>query len=237
MNIAEITARLYAISAAILEKTGERPWLAPFLKIQDGQCTVNLVRGFGDSPKFYDLGSARGKTLRRADATPFQIAAALHVLRHSPDWMDMQLCHGGNLGLHLWRYAMKTKMTIAATAIFLSGCVAPLAEYTPIVDTTNPAKFASDLGQCRIIAGRAEADYIAKQNEAAGANIMAGILLGAIIGGAVGGNDYIGYGAANGAIAGAASTDTELAYGGPRRIIDRCMAGRGHKILNDLGRG
>ena len=32
------------------------------------------------------------KTLRRADATPLQIAAALDVLQHSPDWMDIQLC-------------------------------------------------------------------------------------------------------------------------------------------------
>jgi hypothetical protein len=31
-------------------------------------------------------------TLRRADATPEQIAAALDVLHHSDDWMDMQLC-------------------------------------------------------------------------------------------------------------------------------------------------
>ena len=32
------------------------------------------------------------KTLRRADATPEQIAAALDVLQHSSDWMDRQLC-------------------------------------------------------------------------------------------------------------------------------------------------
>jgi len=30
-------------------------------------------------------------TLRRADATPEQISAALDVLRHSDDWMDIQL--------------------------------------------------------------------------------------------------------------------------------------------------
>ena len=40
-----------------------------------------------------------------------------------------------------------------------------------------------------------------------------------------------------GAAAGAAATDTELAVGGPRRIIDRCMTQRGHVVLNDLGAG
>ena len=34
-----------------------------------------------------------------------------------------------------------------------------------------------------------------------------------------------------------AATDTELARGGPRRIIDRCLIGRGHRILSDIGRG
>lgn len=69
-------------------------------------------------------------------------------------------------------------------------------------------------------------------------NMMAGILLGAVAGAAIGDSgNYAAAGAAYGAGAGVAATDTELAQGGPRRIIDRCMADRGHTILNDLGRG
>lgn len=62
--------------------------------------------------------------------------------------------------------------------------------------------------------------------------------IGAVVGQAVGGNsDWTAYGAAHGAAAGAASTDTELARGGPRRIVDRCLASRGHAVLSDAGRG
>jgi uncharacterized protein YcfJ len=131
---------------------------------------------------------------------------------------------------------MKTTMKLIAV-LLLSGCVAPLAEYAPITDTENPAEFENDLAQCRVIAASAEAEYTQRQNDEMGANIIAGLLVGALIGGAIGGGDYVGHGAANGALAGAASTDTELAHGGPRRIIDRCMTGRGHNVLNDLGRG
>jgi hypothetical protein len=77
-----------------------------------------------------------------------------------------------------------------------------------------------------------------------GANIMAGLLVGAITGAVVGsGSSYQGelaaYGAASGMAAGASATDYthELVTFGPRRIVDRCMAERGHAILNDAGRG
>jgi outer membrane lipoprotein SlyB len=142
------------------------------------------------------------------------------------------------MGRNLWSDdAMKKTVTALSLAAMLAGCVQPLAEYTPVADTTNPAKFNSDLAQCRVVATRAEGEYAKRQEADMGANILTGLLVGALIGGAIGGGDYVGYGAANGALAGAASTDTELAHGGPRRIIDRCMVGRGHKVLNDIGRG
>ena len=67
------------------------------------------------------------------------------------------------------------------------------------------------------------------------ANILVGVIGGAVIGNAYGHNG--GYGAAYGAAAGAAATDTDLAANGPARIIDRCLAGRGHNVLSDLGKG
>jgi len=47
------------------------------------------------------------------------------------------------------------------------------------------------------------------------------------------------YGAASGMAAGAATNDYsyDLVTYGPRRVVDRCMAERGHTILNDIGRG
>jgi hypothetical protein len=123
----------------------------------------------------------------------------------------------------------------------LAGCVSPpLTEYRPVVDPakSNPAKFERDLVACRYVGISAEAGYKKRQEEEMARNMVAGILVGAVLGAAIGdSSDYAAAGAVYGAGVGAASTDTELANGGPRRIIDRCMADRGHTILNDLGKG
>lgn len=132
-----------------------------------------------------------------------------------------------------------TKFLALAALPILAACAAPqtLDEYRPVVDGAGPA-YEADLSQCRSIATQAEADYQKRQQQEMGANIVAGLLVGALVGQAVGGNgDWTAYGAAHGAAAGAVATDTELAHGGPRRIIDRCMAGRGHRVISDLGRG
>jgi hypothetical protein len=126
---------------------------------------------------------------------------------------------------------MKTSSTPRAFGVLamlvIAGCaeLEPLTEYRPVVDPerTNMARFERDLEACRAVAVQVEADYRQRQEEQMGANIMAGLLVGAITGMA----------------AGAASTDYthDLVTFGPRRIVDRCMAERGHAILNDIGRG
>ena len=133
---------------------------------------------------------------------------------------------------------MKPTLAFAA-ALSLAACAAPeqLAEYRPVADAGGPA-FERDLAHCRAIATQAEAEYLRRQNAETGANIITGLLVGAVVGQAVGGNsDWTAYGAASGAASGISATDTELAHGGPRRIVDRCLAGRGHRVLSDIGRG
>lgn len=130
----------------------------------------------------------------------------------------------------------------------LAACEPPeqLTDYRPVVDPgrTNAAKFESDLVACRNIAVTVEADYKKKQTDQMVAGLIAGALVGAATGAVVGNNtgyknDYILAGTAAGAAGGAASTDYsyDLVKFGPRRIVDRCMADRGHSILNDPGRG
>lgn len=130
----------------------------------------------------------------------------------------------------------------------VTGCakLEPLTEYRPVVDParTNMPRFETDLEACRGVAVQVEADYRQRQQEQMGANIMTGLLVGAITGAVVGGGtDYQGelaaYGAASGMSAGAAANDYsyDLVTYGPRRVVDRCMAERGHTILNDIGRG
>ena len=129
---------------------------------------------------------------------------------------------------------------VAALALVsvMSACAAPvLDDYRPIVDGAGPG-YEADLAQCQAIAKQAEADYQRRQSSEMASKLIVGALLGAAVGQAVGGNsEWTAYGAAQGAGAGVASTDTELAHGGPRRIIDRCLAGRGHRVLSDLGQG
>jgi uncharacterized protein YcfJ len=145
-------------------------------------------------------------------------------------------------------FMMKTRALGLAAALAVSGCaeLEPLTEYRPIVDPerTNMPRFERDLEACRAVAVQVEADYSKRQQEQMGANIMTGLLVGAITGAVVGGGtnyqgELVAYGAASGMAAGAATNDYthDLVTYGPRRIVDRCMAERGHAILNDIGRG
>jgi hypothetical protein len=136
---------------------------------------------------------------------------------------------------------MKLRFPLLVIAVLpLAACVAPLEEYRPVTDPAakNAGRYESDLKACYAVGKQAEAAYKKREQEQMGANLMMGILVGAAAGAAIGdSSDWAAYGAASGAAAGASATDTELAVGGPRRIIDRCMSERGHKILNDIGRG
>lgn len=134
---------------------------------------------------------------------------------------------------------MKKTFLLAPLALSLAACAAPepLTSYRPVVDIVSPT-YEADLAYCQGLAQSAKADYDRRQGDAMAANIIGGLIVGAIVGNAVGGNsDWTAYGAASGAVQGAAATDVELAQGGPRRIVDRCLAGRGHRVLSDLGRG
>ena len=127
-----------------------------------------------------------------------------------------------------------------------SACgLEPLTEYVPIVDPyrVDEKKFTADLGQCRTLALRVEADYRKRQEEQMLQNMAVGLIAGALTGAVVGaGSDYQGelaaYGAVAGASAGANTNDYtyDLVKFGPRRVVDRCMTNRGHELLNDIGR-
>lgn len=134
---------------------------------------------------------------------------------------------------------MKRFAILAALPLIAAACAAPeqLTDYRPVADATGPA-YERDLSECRAIATAAEADYKRRQGNEMAANIIGGLIAGAIVGQAVGQNsEWTAYGAASGAVSGAAATDTELAHGGPRRVVDRCLAGRGHRVLSDIGKG
>lgn len=138
---------------------------------------------------------------------------------------------------------MYKKIAISVIMLsFLTACSVPVTteQYTPVVDISaskNVNNYNNDLNECRSIALQKESEYQDRQNKEMAGRLIGGLILGAVVGQAVGGNsNWTAYGAANGAAAGVASTDTELAQGGPKRIIDRCMAGRGYSVLNDPGK-
>ena len=132
-------------------------------------------------------------------------------------------------------------------ATMLSACATEsLVDYSPIVDPKmiDQAQFNKDIVECRSIALQVEAEYRKRQNAQAMSNMLAGAVAGAVTGAVVGsGSDYrselTAYGAASGMAAGAAANDYtgDIVKYGPRRVIDRCMANRGHTLLNDIGRG
>jgi len=82
MDVTEITARLYAIGAAILDKTGETPWIGPSLKIRDNACSVDLYRDYGNGTD-YIIGTATGDTPEAALDDADRIIAALPDLENA----------------------------------------------------------------------------------------------------------------------------------------------------------
>ena len=134
-----------------------------------------------------------------------------------------------------------------ASILALSACSPPsLSEYTPVVDTFNAdmKKFEIDLIQCRSVASDAKIKYEEQASKAAMTNIVVGAVAGAVVGSAVGSGtgsqgDLTRYGAASGIASGAAASTNEqlVARYGPNKIVDRCMAGRGYAVLNDVGAG
>jgi len=78
MNVSEITAQLYAISKALVEKTGEKPWIQPKMEIFDGKCAIELMREYKTSGcNDYMVGTAKGDTPDEAIADAFKIITAL----------------------------------------------------------------------------------------------------------------------------------------------------------------
>ena len=139
-------------------------------------------------------------------------------------------------------------LALRATAMAVAACepVQPLQEYRPAVDPAKvkPAKFERDLEECRSIALQVEADYKQRQQKEAGQRLVGGLVAGALLGAAVGTRsvtqgDMIATGAATGAVVGAGSGDYghDMVTYGPRRVVDRCMTGRGYTLLTDFGRG
>jgi len=84
MDVTEITARLYAIGTAILDKTDEKPWLAPTLNIKDNACSVDLFKALRigtDRGKDY-IGTGKGGTPEAALDDADRIIAALPDLEN-----------------------------------------------------------------------------------------------------------------------------------------------------------
>ena len=75
MNVSEITAHLYAISKALVEKTGEQPWIQPKMEIYDGKVRIDLMRAYVSGGWDYMVGTAKGDTPDEALNDAFAIIA------------------------------------------------------------------------------------------------------------------------------------------------------------------
>jgi hypothetical protein len=123
---------------------------------------------------------------------------------------------------------MKKFVVIAAAAVILSGCAAPMHQYHPLVDTdTTSTKYQRDLEDCRAYAmTKPSAESAAAVGAVIGA--LAGIALLALSGGRDGwGNEAAGVGA----LLGGAEGYSKGAQG-QQGVVKRCLAGRGYRVLD-----
>jgi outer membrane lipoprotein SlyB len=115
---------------------------------------------------------------------------------------------------------MKKYIALVLLALVTAGC----AGYRPIVDMkgVNEEQYEADLKECQ---------QYAEQVNVAG-ETAAGAGIGAAFGAAVSaaGRGRVGPGAAVGAVTGLAAGGGRAASG-QKHVINRCLAGRGYKVL------
>ena len=138
--------------------------------------------------------------------------------------------------------------------LFALGACAPqpkvdLATYSPIIDTQNinQEKLAKDLTACRKLGQNAQAIYKKRRDEQIAAAELEAFfktaIIGGLIGAATGDSTSAAKGAVIGGVLGASEAGNSVEYTrtfvefGPAAIIDRCMVGRGYKLLNKEGFG
>ena len=130
---------------------------------------------------------------------------------------------------------MKTKALLISTLVIstasLSGCASSGANHTPIIDAPKTAQYQADLDDCRTLAG--ESKIVNDETKAATA-------IGAALGGLSGasnnrfGRKSDGDDILTGAIVGAVLGGGAGVYGGYKKqknILQRCMSGRGYRVL------
>lgn len=116
------------------------------------------------------------------------------------------------------------RIAIILCAVILAGCANTGAKWSPIIDKPN-AQADADLIECQ-----AHAEKVMD----AGQRAMVGAFIGALMGAAVSSatnsqyrSQNVAIGAISGATGGGVSGETDQ-----RSIIRKCMAGRGHTVLN-----
>lgn len=107
----------------------------------------------------------------------------------------------------------------------LTGCAGTGARFVPIVDRPSD-NYPTDLLECQ-----AHAEKVMSAAQGAMAGAVGGALLGALLGRAMGGDGLSNYGMKVGALSGATSAAAG-AETNQRAIISKCLASRGHSVLN-----
>ena len=153
----------------------------------------------------------------------------------------------------------KIVITLAIASLFLIGCQTSanridISTYAPVIDTGqyDYSKYQSDLVDCQRLGQKVQVTYEAqrkKEQDQAVANAFLGAFVGAAIGHTVAGNNrgHKGRAATAGAVYGAAIAGAQgseeidytrlIAKFGPTAVVDRCMVGRGYKVLSAEGFG
>jgi hypothetical protein len=139
MNIQEITKRLYALDEAILEKTGNKPWLAPFLCIRVDQCTVTLYSGWnGGDYEMIDI--AKGDTPDSAIDAADRIIAAMPGPEKAklPAHNNAMLARMNAAQIRRDRFRAKSALVILCVAFGMSlAATVAIDGYARAVDAIN----------------------------------------------------------------------------------------------------
>lgn len=117
---------------------------------------------------------------------------------------------------------------VLAVGLVLGGCFNTGAKHRPIVDGSDPQKYEADLADCQALARQREHMNEDVKLEMVKSAVIGGVL-GAVAEGVPGAIAGAAVGAGGGAVQGAQMTVRER-----KSIVIRCMAGRGHKVLESV---